>query len=64
MTDLTLYWLIPKDRSTRVRWLLQELNIAFSEKRMNARAGKHRQSGYLDVNSKVEKELGLLLKHE
>ena len=34
MTDLTLYWLIPKDRSSRVRWLLRELNVEFSEQQM------------------------------
>ena len=50
MTNLTLYWLIPKDRSSRVRWLLQELNVEFSEQQMNASVGEHRQSDYLDVN--------------
>ena len=32
MTDLTLYWLVPKDRSNRVRWLLMELSVDFSER--------------------------------
>ncbi len=50
MTDLTLYWLIPKDRSSRVRWLLRELDVEFSEKKMNASAGEHRSGDYLDVN--------------
>ena len=50
MTDLTLYWLIPKDRSSRVRWLLRELEVKFSEKKMNASAGEHRSGDYLDVN--------------
>jgi len=36
VTDLTLYWLIPKDRSSRVRWLLRELDVEFSEKKMDA----------------------------
>lgn len=50
MTNLTLYWLIPKDRSNRVRWLLRELNVEFSEKQLNASVGEHRKGGYLDVN--------------
>ena len=50
MTNLTLYCLIPKDRSSRVRWLLRELNVEFSEQWMNASAGEHRQGDYLDVN--------------
>ncbi len=50
MTNLTLYWLIPKDRSSRVRWLLRELDVEFSEKKMNASAGEHRSGDYLDVN--------------
>jgi glutathione S-transferase len=50
MTNLTLYWLIPKDRSNRVRWLLRELDIDFSEQQLNASAGEHRQANYLDVN--------------
>ena len=50
VTDLTLYWLIPKDRSSRVRWLLRELDVEFSEKKMNASAGEHRSGDYLDVN--------------
>ena len=36
MTDLTLYWLIPRDRSNRVRWLLRELDVDFSEKQVPA----------------------------
>ena len=50
MTNLTLYWLIPKDRSCRVRWLLRELNVEFSEQQLNASAGEHRKGDYLDVN--------------
>ncbi len=50
MTNLTLYWLIPKDRSSRVRWLLRELNVEFSEQQMNASIGEHRKGDYLDVN--------------
>ncbi len=50
MTNLTLYWLIPKDRSNRVRWLLRELNVEFSEQQMNASVGEHRQADYLGVN--------------
>ena len=50
MTNLTLYWLIPKDRSSRIRWLLRELNVEFSEQRLNASVGEHRKSDYLDVN--------------
>ncbi len=50
MTNLTLYWLIPKDRSSRVRWLLRELDIEFSEQQMNASNGEHRSGDYLDVN--------------
>ncbi len=50
MTDLTLYWLIPKDRSSRVRWLLRELDVDFSEQQMNASVGEHRSGDYLDVN--------------
>ena len=50
MTNLTLYWLVPKDRSNRVRWLLRELDVDFSEQQMNASAGEHRQANYLDVN--------------
>ena len=50
MTNLTLYWLIPKDRSSRVRWLLRELDVEFSEQQMNASVGEHRQGDYLDVN--------------
>ncbi len=50
MTNLTLYSLIPKDRSNRVRWLLRELNVEFSEQQMNSSVGKHRQANYLDVN--------------
>ncbi len=50
MNKLTLYWLIPKDRSNRVRWLLRELNVEFSEQQMNASVGEHRQANYLDVN--------------
>ncbi len=50
MTNLTLYWLIPKDRSSRVRWLLRELDVEFSEQKMNASVGEHRSGDYLDVN--------------
>ena len=50
MTDLTLYWLVPKDRSSRVRWLLRELDVEFSEQEMNAAVGEHRSGDYLDVN--------------
>lgn len=50
MSNLTLYWLIPKDRSNRVRWFLRELNVEFSEQQMNASAGEHRNGDYLDVN--------------
>ncbi len=50
MTNLNLYWLIPKDRSSRVRWLLRELYVEFSEQRMNASVGEHRSGDYLDVN--------------
>ena len=50
MTDLTLYWLIAKDRSSRVRWLLRELNIEFSEQQMNAAAGEHRKGEFLDLS--------------
>jgi len=50
MTDLTLYWLIPKDRSSRVRWLLREFDVEFSEQKMNASVGEHRSGDYLDVN--------------
>ncbi len=50
MNNLTLYWLIPKDRSSRVRWLLRELDVEFSEQKMNASAGEHRSGDYLDVN--------------
>lgn len=50
MTDLTLYWLIPKDRSNRVRWLLKELSVEFSEQRLDASVGEHRQGDYLRVN--------------
>ena len=50
MTNLTLYWLFPKDRSSRVRWLLRELNVEFSEQQMNASIGEHRKGDYLDVN--------------
>ncbi len=50
MTNLTLYWLIPKDRSSRVRWLLREFAVEFSEQQMNASAGEHRSGDYLDVN--------------
>ena len=50
MSNLTLYWLIPKDRSSRVRWLLRELDVDFSEQQLNASVGEHRQGDYLDVN--------------
>lgn len=50
MSDLKLYWLAPKDRSSRVRWLLRELNVDFSEQRLNASVGEHRKGNYLDVN--------------
>ena len=50
MTNLTLYWLIPKDRSSRVRWLLREFDVEFSEQKMNASAAEHRSGDYLDVN--------------
>ncbi len=50
MSSLTLYWLIPKDRSSRVRWLLRELDVDFSEQQLNASAGEHRKGDYLDVN--------------
>ena len=50
MTNLTLYWLIAKDRSNRVRWLLRELNVEFSEQQLNASTGEHCKGGYLDVN--------------
>lgn len=50
MTNLTLYWLIPNDRSCRVRWLLGELNVEFSEQQMNASVGEHRSSKFLDVS--------------
>ncbi len=50
MANLTLYWLIPKDRSSRVRWLLRELEVEFSEQKMNAPAGEHRSGDYLDIN--------------
>jgi glutathione S-transferase len=48
--DLTLYWLIPRDRSSRIRWLLRELNVEFSEKKLNASVGEHRQGDFLNVN--------------
>ena len=48
MTNLTLYWLIPKDRSSRVRWLLRELDVEFREQQMNASVGEHRNGDYLD----------------
>ncbi len=50
MTNLTLYWLIPKDRSSRVRWLLREFEVEFSEQQMDASAGEHRSGDYLGVN--------------
>lgn len=50
MTDLNLYWLIPKDRSSRVRWLLKELDVEFSEEQLNASTGEHRKGDYLGVN--------------
>ena len=50
MTNLTLYWLISKDRSSRVRWLLRELNVEFSEQQMNAAAGEHRNGDFLDIS--------------
>lgn len=50
MTDLTLYWLVPNDRSNRVRWLLRELEVEFAEQQLDASAGEHRQGDYLDVN--------------
>lgn len=50
MSSLILYWLIPKDRSSRVRWLLRELNIDFSERQLNGSTGEHRKGDYLDVN--------------
>lgn len=50
MTNLTLYWLIPKDRSSRIRWLLRELNVEFSEQQLNASVSEHRRGDYLDVN--------------
>jgi len=50
VSSLTLYWLIPKDRSSRVRWLLRELNVDFSEQQLNASVGEHRKGDYLDVN--------------
>jgi glutathione S-transferase len=50
MTNLTLYWLIPKDRSSRVRWLLRELGVEFREQQMNASVGEHRSGDYLDLN--------------
>ena len=50
MTNLTLYWLIPKDRSSRVRWLLREFDVEFSEQQMDSSAGEHRSGDYLDVN--------------
>ncbi len=45
MTNLTLYWLIPKDRSSRVRWLLRELDAEYSEQQMNASVGIRRHEG-------------------
>ena len=39
MNNLTLYWLISKDRSSRVRWLLRELDVEFIEQQMNASGG-------------------------
>ncbi len=50
MSNLTLYWLVPKDRSSRVRWLLGELNVDFSEQQLNASVGEYRKGDYLDVN--------------
>jgi len=50
VSDLTLYWLIPKDRSNRIRWLLRELGVDFSEKQLNASIGEHRKGDYLEVN--------------
>ncbi len=50
MTNLTLYWIIPKDRSSRVRWLLREFDVEFSEQQMDASAAEHRSGDYLDVN--------------
>ena len=50
MINLTLYWLIPRDRSSRVRWLLRELDVEFCEQHMNASVGEHRSGDYLDVN--------------
>jgi glutathione S-transferase len=50
MSDLTLYWLIAKDRSSRIRWLLRELNVAFSEQQLNAAAGEHRKDDFLNLS--------------
>ena len=50
MTNLILYWLIPKDRSNRVRWLLRELKVEFFEQQMNASVGEHRQGNYLNIS--------------
>jgi hypothetical protein len=40
MNNLTLYWLISKDRSSRVRWLLRELDPEFFQQQMNAPGGR------------------------
>ena len=54
MTNLTLCWLIPKDRSNRVRWLLRELNVEFSEKQLNASVGE--RAGPTPLNNQARSD--------
>ncbi len=49
-TELTLYWLVDRDRSNRVRWLLLELGVDFEEVQLHAADAEHRQAEYLRTN--------------
>jgi glutathione S-transferase len=49
MTTLKLYY-APRTRSTRPRWLLEELEVPYELARVDLSLGQHKQPGYLAVH--------------
>lgn len=47
---LTLYSFVPFDRSGRVRWFLNELELPYQEHRLNFRTRENREEAYMALN--------------
>ncbi len=47
---MTLYHLFQYDRSLKVRWLANELNISLKVVRLNAKEGEYRRAPFTDIN--------------